>query len=66
MHSAATKLNTLLEHLEEDDYEKAVSYIEFLITRKKERTPDRLQTADKTDTKSIVASLLGAIPDTGK
>lgn len=31
MQSTAMKLNNLLENLEEDDYNKAVSYIESLI-----------------------------------
>lgn len=38
MQSAALKLNCLLENLEEEDYDKAVSYIEYLVNvRKKEK-----------------------------
>ena len=37
MQSAAVKLNSLLENLEEEDYDKAVSYIELLVSRRKEQ-----------------------------
>lgn len=67
MQSTAVRLNDLLENLEEEDYDRAVSYIEFLIeARKKERTQKRGSTEEKKDIASIVASLTGVIPDTGK
>lgn len=65
MQAATVKLNNLLENLEEEDYNKAVSYIEFLISRRKEQL-DKKNTEDRTDIEAIVASLTGAIPDTGK
>lgn len=38
MQFMALKINHLLEDLEEEDYEKAVSYIEFLVSvRKREK-----------------------------
>ena len=38
MQSTALKINQLLNSLEEEDYDKAVSYIEFLVNaRKKEK-----------------------------
>lgn len=38
MQPAVLKIDHLLEKLEKEDYEKAVSYIEFLIdSRKKEK-----------------------------
>lgn len=67
MQSTAVRLNDLLENLEEEDYDRAVSYIEFLIeARKKERTQKRGSMEEKKDIASIVASLTGVIPDTGK
>ena len=61
MQSIALKLNHLLENLEKDDYDKAVSYIEFLASaRKKEKNKK-----EKVDVEAIVASLIGAIPDIG-
>lgn len=62
MQSTVLKLNSLLENLEEEDYEKAVSYIEFLVnTRKKKNIKN-----NKVDVDNIVNSLIGAVPDTGK
>lgn len=62
MQSMALKLTHLLENLEKDDYDKAVSYIEFLASaRKKEKNKK-----ETVDVETIIASLIGAIPDTGK
>ncbi len=66
MQSAAVKLNSLLENLEEEDYNKAVSYIELLVSRRKEQRSDRKSEEGDTDIEAIVASLTGAIPDSGK
>lgn len=67
MQSMALKLNNLLENLDEEDYDKAVSYIEFLVnTRKKEKIKSEKSVEDKQEVESIVASLIGAIPDTDK
>lgn len=66
MQSAAIKLNSLLENLDEEDYDKAVSYIEFLVTRRKGQIPDKKSTQNETDVEAIVSSLTGAIPDMGK
>ena len=67
MQSMALKINHLLEDLEEEDYEKAVSYIEFLVSvRKKEKKKKETLTEEKEDVESIVKSLTGIIPDTGK
>ena len=66
MQSAAVKLNSLKENLEEEDYNKAVSYIELLVSRRKEQRSDRKSEEGDTDIEAIVASLTGAIPDSGK
>ena len=67
MQSMALKINHLLEYLEEEDYEKSVSYIEFLVSvRKKEKKKKETLTEEKEDVESIVKSLTGIIPDTGK
>lgn len=66
MQFTAMKLNNLLENLEEEDYDKAVSYIEFLVNRRKEQISERKLTEDKIDVEAIVTSLTGAIPDVGK
>lgn len=66
MQSAAMKLNDLLENLEEEDYNKAVSYIEFLVNKRKEQILDGKFAKDKMNIESIVTSLTGALPDTGK
>ncbi len=63
MQSAAMKINNLWENLEEDDYNKAVSYIEFLISRKSKLVSDKKFAEDKADIGTIAASLTGAIPD---
>ncbi|MCI9491969.1 MAG: hypothetical protein HFH42_02390 [Lachnospiraceae bacterium] len=66
MQSTAIKINSLLENLEEEDYDKAVSYIEFLVTKRKEQMPDKKSSEDRIDVEAIVSSLTGAIPDMGK
>jgi len=63
----ALKINHLLEDLEEEDYDKAVSYIEFLVSvRKREKKKKETLTEDRENVESIVKSLTGIIPDTGK
>lgn len=66
MPSTAMKLNKLLENLDEEDFNKAISYIEFLVSRRKELISDRKFAENKTDVEAIVTSLTGAIPDAGK
>lgn len=67
MQSMALKINHLLEGLEEEDYDKAVSYIEFLAsTRKREKMKEETLTEGREDVESIVRTLTGIIPDTGK
>lgn len=67
MQSAALYLNNLLENLEQEDYDKAVSYIEFLVSNRKKEKPKRDKLSeDKANVEAIVSSLIGAIPDTGK
>lgn len=67
MQPMALKINRLLENLEEEDYDKAISYIEFLVDTKKKKKADRdVLTEDKKDVASIVKSLTGIIPDHGK
>lgn len=67
MRSMALKINHLLEDLEEEDYDKAVSYIEFLVSvRKREKKKKETLTVDRENVESIVKSLTGIIPDTGK
>lgn len=67
MQAAALRIKQLLENLEKEDYDKAVSYIEFLVsTRKKEKIRGEKTAEDKGDVEAIVASLVGAIPDTGR
>ena len=63
MQLTAIKLNSLLEDLEEEDYDKAVSYIEFLVSRRKEQISDKKSITDET---YVESSLTGAIPDMGK
>ena len=67
MQSIAFKINHLLENLEKEDYDKAVSYIEFLVSvRKREKENKEILTEDREDVEAIVRSLTGIIPDTGK
>lgn len=67
MQSIDLKINHLLGKLEEEDYDKVVSYIEYLVdARRKAQIQKERETENKEDIESIVASLVGAIPDTGK
>lgn len=67
MQSMALKINHLLEGLEEEDYDKAVSYIEFLVSARKKKKAGREALAEeKEDVESLVRSLTGIIPDRGK
>lgn len=67
MRSKALKINHLLEDLDEEDYDKAVSYIEFLVSvRKREKKKNETLAEDRENVESIVKSLTGIIPDTGK
>lgn len=67
MQSVNIKLYDLLENLEKEDYDKAVSYIEFLIhVRKEKQIQEEGASKEKEDIETLVASLTGAIPDTGK
>ena len=67
MQPIALKINRLLEDLEEEDYNKAVSYIEFLVSaRKREKKKKEILTEGREDVESIVKFLTGIIPDTGK
>ena len=67
MQATALKINQLLNNLEEEDYDKAVSYIEFLVnSRKKEKIQKEKNAENKVDVEAVVASLVGAIPNTGK
>ena len=67
MQATVLKINQLLNNLEEEDYDKAVSYIEFLVnSRKKEKIQREKNAENKVDVEAVVASLVGAIPNTGK
>lgn len=66
MQAIAVKLNNLLKDLDEEDYDKVVSYVEFLVSRRKKQISDRKFTEDRGDVEDIVRSLTGAIPDMGK
>ena len=59
-------IDYLLEDLDEGDYDKVVSYIEFLVDAKKKKRKEERAAEDQVDVDMIVASLVGAIPDTGK
>ena len=62
MSPLATRVNELLSHLDEDDYNKVISYIEFLSKNKgKEAKAHSKQEVD-----SIVDSLTGVLADDGK
>ena len=64
MQSASIKINHLLESLDEEDYDKAVSYIEFLVeVRNREKLKKEQSAKNQAE---VVASLIGSIPDTGK
>lgn len=67
MNSATLNINHLLEDLDEKDYDRAVSYIKFLIdSRKKEKIKNMTSKEPEADVETLVASLVGIIPDTGK
>ena len=67
MQSMALKINHLLEGLEEEDFDKAVSYIEFLVSdRKKKKGVQKALAEEKEGVEAIVRSLTGIIPDKGK
>ena len=67
MQSASIKINHLLESLDEEDYDKAVSYIEFLVeVRNTEKLKKEQSAKNQAEVEEIVASLIGSIPDTGK
>lgn len=59
-------IDYLLEYLDEGDYDKVVSYIEFLVDAKKKKRKEERAAEEQVDVDMIVASLVGAIPDTGK
>ena len=67
MQSASIKINHLLESLDEEDYDKAVSYIEFLVeVRNREKLKKEQSAKNQAEVEEIVVSLIGSIPDTGK
>ena len=67
MQSASIKINHLLESLDEEDYDKAVSYIEFLVeVRNREKLKKEKSAKNQAEVEEVVASLIGSIPDTGK
>ena len=67
MQSASIKINHLLESLDEEDYDKAVSYIEFLVeVRNREKLKKEQSAKNQAEVEEIVASLIGSNPDTGK
>lgn len=59
-------IDYLLEDLDEGDYDKVVSYIEFLVDAKKKKRKEERAAEEQVDVDMIVASLVGSIPDTGK
>lgn len=59
-------IDYLLEDLDERDYDKVVSYIEFLVDAKRKKVKEKKAAEEQVDVDAIVASLIGAIPDTGK
>lgn len=59
-------IDYLLEDLDEGDYDKVVSYIEFLVDAKKKTRKEERAAEEQVDVDMIVASLVGSIPDTGK
>lgn len=61
MRSVSLKINHLLESLNEEDYDKVVSYIEFLVESRNKKS-----VKNQTEVKAIIASLIGSVPDTGK
>lgn len=61
MRSVSLKINHLLESLNEEDYDKVVSYIEFLVESRNKKS-----VKNQTEVEAIIASLIGSVPDTGK
>jgi len=61
MRSVGLKINHLLESLNEEDYDKVVSYIEFLVESRNKKS-----VKNQTEVEAIIASLIGSVPDTGK
>lgn len=59
-------IDYLLEDLDEGDYDKVVSYIEFLVDAKKKKRKEERAAEEQVDVDMIAASLVGAIPDTSK
>ena len=66
MLSTAQNLNHLLQNLDKEDYDKAISYIEFLVSKRKKETARQKAEKNRTDVDSVIASLTGILPDTGK
>ena len=67
MQFTALKINQPSNSLEEKDYDKAVSYIEFLDNARKEEKIQKEKSAEnKVDVEAVVDSLVGAIPNMGK
>lgn len=66
MLSTAQNLNHLLQNLDKEDYDKAISYIEFLASKRKKETAKQKVEKNRTDVDSVIASLTGILPDTGK
>lgn len=61
MRSVSLKINHLLESLNEEDYDKVISYIEFLVESRNKKS-----VKNQTEVEAIIASLIGSVPDTGK
>ena len=55
-------IDYLLEDLDEGDYDKVVSYIEFLVDAKKKKRKEERAAEEQVDVDMIVASLVGSIP----
>jgi hypothetical protein len=55
-----------LEKLEQEDYDKEVSYIEFLVDTRKKAKRKKKSFGNREEIEAAVASLVGAIPDVGK
>ena len=57
-------ISALLDNLPEEDYGKAVSYIEFLIDNRQRN--GKKEHPKKSNVSSIVDSLVGILPDDGR
>lgn len=66
MQAAAIKIHHLLEKLEQEDYDKEVSYIEFLVDTRKKAKRKKKSFGNREEIEAAVASLVGAIPDVDK